>query len=609
MYNTILYDKILGCWLGKCIGGNIGAPYEGMKQRLPIEYSDEAVKRTIPNDDLDLQILWLDVLEEKGWDITALDLADAFYNNCPYAPGEYAYFKKNYQKGIAPPLSGTFNNKFFTEGMGAPIRSEIWACLYSDNIDAAIKYARMDAELDHDKDKDAVNGEVFLTALECLCFNGGKPKDLVKKALTYLPDCKLKKAMNDLIIWTEQESDMEKIMQEVLRRYGHSESCMARQNISILIGAFLLHGENFIDAIMEAVRCGFDADCTCATLGSIVGVLVGGKKLKEIFGITEMTYKLGVKSKREDFTVSALAKDVYHLSMSFKDKVGQTARWQVFEQNTPTISIGENKKVVLNIVAPQGASNHKISIIMDSPAVVDKTNFEFDAKNQSEIAFNVFLPKMEIVPAGLVGQVYLDGEKIGMFGLSVNRRFKVYGPYWKNEVVIPPLTNGLTYGKFIPREETRDSLFDHMRLFHLSSLPDNAFDDNIVSLENEKYLIEDTEEDIIELSKHTYFFGNATYYFKTEFYSKEELKSDMQIGRNVPIKVWLNGELIAEKDGNETFYHEVIHKLALPIKQGKNELIFRIVVNTEYPKFSFDFVTAGPCSNHRLFDLINCSKE
>lgn len=605
MDNKRFYDKILGCWLGKCIGGNIGAPYEGMKQRLPIEYSDEAVKKVIPNDDLDLQILWLDVLQEKGWDITALDLADSFYKNCPYAPGEYAYFKKNYKKGIAPPLSGVFNNDFFTEGMGAPIRSEIWACIYAGNIDMAIKYARMDAELDHNKDKDAVNGEIFLTALECLCFNGGEPRSLVKEAINYLPSCKLKQAILDLLSWTEREKDMEKIMDDVLRMYGHSESCMARQNICILIGAFLLHGENFIDGIMEAVRCGFDADCTCATLGSIIGILLGGEKIKEIFGINEMTYKLGVKSNREDLTVSALAKDVYQLALDFRDKVGETTRWHVFQQGRPTISIGESKKVYLKICAPKNSNKNKIKIVMDSPAVLDQTVFYFDEKNQEEISFNVSLPNVDKAPAGLVGEVFLEDERIGRFGLSVNRRWKVYGPYWKNEVVIPPLSDGLTYGKFIPREGTRDSLLDHMRLFHLSSVPNNAFDDDITALLNEKYLIEDTEEDAINVHDFTYFFGNSTYYFKTEFYSKEEMKSDMQIGRNVPIKVWLNGEVVAEKDGNETFYHEVIHKLSLPIKQGKNELVFRIVKNTEYPKFSFDFVTAGPCSDHRLFDLVN----
>ena len=85
-------DKVYGCWLGKCIAGTIGAPYEGAKELLDIEYTPALIEQMLPNDDLDLQVLWLSVLEEKGTAFTSDDLADAFLNRCPYAPGEYAYF-------------------------------------------------------------------------------------------------------------------------------------------------------------------------------------------------------------------------------------------------------------------------------------------------------------------------------------------------------------------------------------------------------------------------------------------------------------------------------------------------------------------------------------
>lgn len=48
----------------------------------------------LPNDDLDLQVLWLEVLEKKGANFTSEDLADIFAEKCPYSPGEYAIFKK-----------------------------------------------------------------------------------------------------------------------------------------------------------------------------------------------------------------------------------------------------------------------------------------------------------------------------------------------------------------------------------------------------------------------------------------------------------------------------------------------------------------------------------
>ena len=80
--NTLTYreyfNKVYGCWLGKCIAGNIGAPYEGMKQRLNLSYDPILLEKMLPNDDLDLQVLWLEILESRGLDFDSDDLAHIF---------------------------------------------------------------------------------------------------------------------------------------------------------------------------------------------------------------------------------------------------------------------------------------------------------------------------------------------------------------------------------------------------------------------------------------------------------------------------------------------------------------------------------------------------
>ena len=111
------YDKVYGCFLGKCIGGTAGGPAEGRKELLDFPLNEELLHKCLPNDDLDLQILWLELIETKGFDITARDMADEFYQKVPYGPGEYAYFQKNYARGIFPPLSGRFNNRYYKNGM------------------------------------------------------------------------------------------------------------------------------------------------------------------------------------------------------------------------------------------------------------------------------------------------------------------------------------------------------------------------------------------------------------------------------------------------------------------------------------------------------------
>ena len=104
------FDKVFGCWLGKSIAGTIGAPFEGRKELFDYKYDPRSLEELLPNDDLDLQIVWLEVLENKGIYFTSEDLAEAFYRQYPPAYGEYALFKKNYMRGIMPPDSGKFNN-------------------------------------------------------------------------------------------------------------------------------------------------------------------------------------------------------------------------------------------------------------------------------------------------------------------------------------------------------------------------------------------------------------------------------------------------------------------------------------------------------------------
>ena len=71
-------NKVLGCWLGKNIGGTIGAPFEWKRQLNDINFyvQEDLHGQPMPNDDLDIQLLWLCALEEKGLDFSAHRLAE-----------------------------------------------------------------------------------------------------------------------------------------------------------------------------------------------------------------------------------------------------------------------------------------------------------------------------------------------------------------------------------------------------------------------------------------------------------------------------------------------------------------------------------------------------
>ena len=59
-------DRVYACWLGKNIGGTIGGPYEGRKEILDIKGFATDAGIPLPNDDLDLQLVWLHAVEKLG---------------------------------------------------------------------------------------------------------------------------------------------------------------------------------------------------------------------------------------------------------------------------------------------------------------------------------------------------------------------------------------------------------------------------------------------------------------------------------------------------------------------------------------------------------------
>jgi len=69
-------DRVQACWLGKNIGGTLGAPYEGQMKVLDLEYFDPVPTEAAPNDDLDLQLVWLKMLEDRGVVPRLADFAD-----------------------------------------------------------------------------------------------------------------------------------------------------------------------------------------------------------------------------------------------------------------------------------------------------------------------------------------------------------------------------------------------------------------------------------------------------------------------------------------------------------------------------------------------------
>ncbi|MFW6270227.1 MAG: ADP-ribosylglycohydrolase family protein, partial [Bacillota bacterium] len=99
-------DKVYGCWLGKNAGGTLGEPLEkrfGQEEMFNVDWYPELPEEGLPNDDLEIQLIWLQALQEKGPGLTARDLVEYWLDCICYNFDEYGLHKTNLKKGLMPP--------------------------------------------------------------------------------------------------------------------------------------------------------------------------------------------------------------------------------------------------------------------------------------------------------------------------------------------------------------------------------------------------------------------------------------------------------------------------------------------------------------------------
>ena len=268
----IYRKKALGAWLGKAVGGTLGAPWEGCRGPLALTFYDPVPTDMVPNDDVDLQVVWACRLATDWRGVVSYaNLSDAWQRNIGFALDEYGVAKRNLARGIPAPHSGAYDNAF-TDGMGAAIRSEIWALLAPGDPATAARLARVDASVDHAGA--GVHAEQFLAALESALFATSDLRAAIAAGLAQIPsDSRLARAIADTIRLCDDGGDFASVRAAILRDRGSENFTDVSMNLSFEVAALLLGGGDFAKTICLAVNCGRDADCTGATVGAILGIL------------------------------------------------------------------------------------------------------------------------------------------------------------------------------------------------------------------------------------------------------------------------------------------------------------------------------------------------
>ncbi len=275
-FNETFKQQVYGCWLGKAIAGGLGAPFEGVPFSPDLQPS-ELILDTGPNDDLELQLIWLVFAERYGLELDADKLSAAWLDIIEYGMDEYGVAIWNLRRGLKPPLTGLIDN-WFKDGLGAAIRSEIWACICPGNPRAAVWFAGNDASVDHAGD--GVWAEMFLAATESSAFELDSAVAAFNTGLKYIPaDCRVTAVVKMVIELHQSGSSLDTVRDMIMQKFGSHNFTDCVMNLGFIVAAMLFGAADFEKTVLIAINSGYDTDCSAATAGALFGILHGADNI------------------------------------------------------------------------------------------------------------------------------------------------------------------------------------------------------------------------------------------------------------------------------------------------------------------------------------------
>lgn len=272
-------DKVYACWLGKNIGGTMGTPYECLRQINDIQGFITPKNQILPNDDLDLQLVWLAAMERLGPNGIDCRTLGEFW--CSFIVGpwnEYGIGTNNMRRGLQAPLSGDYKNPW-KHSNGSWIRTEIWACLAPGCPDVAARYAIEDGKVDHGCGEGTV-AAAFVAAMQSAAFAVSDIRTIIELALSKIPEeSRMAKSIVKLLACYDQKMTAIEARNTILELNmdigdGWFE---APSNVAYAVLGLLWGEGDFKKSMITAINCGDDTDCTGATVGATLGILGGTK--------------------------------------------------------------------------------------------------------------------------------------------------------------------------------------------------------------------------------------------------------------------------------------------------------------------------------------------
>ena len=619
-------DRILGAWLGKSIGGTLGAYLENHKELKHLTAAELWPATIPPNDDLDIQMVWLEALQEKGCHLTCDDLAAFWQERCWYNFCDYGFFLHNLQRGIRPPESGYWNNNYFSESQGCPIRSDIWGLVAPGNPRLAAELAEQDGMLDHDGF--SVDAEMFYAAMTAAAFFERKRSRIIQAALDVLPEeSEIPEVVRDVRQISRDLPSFDAAWRVVMRNFGDRDASKAVTNLAIVMLAWERSDDDFEQAMTLCCNAGWDTDCTAGTLGGLLGALYGTSCIPTTWrNSIGPNLVCGVQIRHKNAPLAEVAHETALVGVEMAQTRNGLVRFRgapdvpvrpahapsislkaeyieaptLFSQETTHVNLlitnelDRYAKGVLKIIAPEGVivtPRQEVCVVeahetAEVPLEIRRqdSHAPLPDKNLFHVTFAAGDEKFEYT-----------------FGLGGARQWLVYGPYWsmydreKYGDECPyaggsrnknPFWAGCgpdTYQTYVYLDYP---YLDEARLVR-EELPEEA----------PKHLESGT--DLIARDDFGGWRGAAVWYLTRTFTAPEGCEIDLSLGHTGQIRVWLDGEEVFASKANRLYTAGATDSCVVKGTGRPQRLVVKLLSPEEQPELGIHFIRARRASNIR----------
>lgn len=232
----------------------------------------------IGDDDINFTAMAAMIVHQYGRGFTSKDVCNWWKSNqtmyCYATAEKIAY--RNMVAGYYAPNTALYKNPF-REWIGAQIRADYYGYINPGDPKTAAEMAWRDARVSHVKN--GIYGAMYVAAMIAKAAVCSSPEKIVECGMANIPTTSRLYEKLEYVVKKYRDGvscdDFFKDFHSRYDEYKPHDAVHTIANAELVTAAVLYGGGDFSKSICMAVQQGYDTDCNGATVGSIIGMMVG----------------------------------------------------------------------------------------------------------------------------------------------------------------------------------------------------------------------------------------------------------------------------------------------------------------------------------------------